>query len=234
MAKLKSGRQRIRLPVYEDPEHMRKMWAGNRKARAEAPRKANGRIMINHRYRRLLDSEHILGPVSKTYGGQTELNRAPVFVRDPVMRKRVVKFISMGYPYTTVCNFVGIKHSQFLAWLEKGKNGHNEDYIRFYRAVCRAEARGEMAILQKLRQHASADWRVSAWQLERIWPEKYGRVDRIRAETRSTISVTTDSKKDLGTKVIQDDVARELARRMIDGDAQLHFNALTVPESADA
>lgn len=172
-----------------------------------------------------------VGPVRKAYGGPSIDHRMPAFQKDPNLGKRLCKAIAEGFPYTTVCNHLGIRIPTFLLWLERGRNGYAPEYVRLYRSVCRAEAVGEMNILRRLRRHAASDWRVSAWQLERLWPEKYGRVDRIRAETRSTIQITADTKKNLGAQVVQDDVARELARRMIDGEAQLHFNALPAPET---
>jgi hypothetical protein len=236
MAKTKSGRTRVRLePRTITKDHVKKLHKGLREARARAPKKPNGKTAALYKYRNLIDNPpEVIGPVVKTYGGQTSQHRDPLFVTDPPLRKRIIKLLRQGFIYTTVCNYVGVRINTFLAWLERGKAGYSRPYIKFYRSVCRAEAVGEMNILRKMRRHSSSDWRVSAWQLERIWPEKYGRVDRIKAETRSTISVTTDAKKSLGTKVIQDDVARELARRMIDGEAQLHFNSLPAPERADA
>lgn len=233
MGTTKSGRVRERLPRTISEDHKAKLKKGLREAQARAPKKPNGKIVSNYKFRTLVDEPTIIGPVSKTYGGVVSEHK-PAFLRYPALRKRMIKYIRLGYPYTTVCNYCGVKSAQFLVWLEKGKNGYNEEYVRFYKDVCKAEAKGEMEILKKLRKHSSADWRVSAWQLERMWPEKFGRVDRIRAETRATISVTTDAKKNLGTKVTNDEVARELARRMIDGDEKVGFNALPAPERSDA
>ena len=176
------------------------------------------------------ENGEVIGPVRKLYGGPPSSHRLPAFQTDPNLAKRICKAIAEGFPYMTVCAHLGVRVTTFLTWLERGKNGYAPEYVKFYRSVCRAEATGEMNILRRLRRHASSDWRVSAWQLERLWPEKYGRVDRIRAESRATISITTDAKRNLGAQVVQDDVARELARRMIDGEAQLHFNALPAPK----
>lgn len=220
--KTKNGRVREQLDRRKDPEHVARMTAGRKRAAAAAPRKSNGKLKLDYRIANVLNAEYksirTINPLRKY--------RLPIILRNLFVRKRILKQLRMGIPYTTVCSSNGIAPNLFLETLERGKNGFSKAHAKFYKEVCKAEANGEINILKRLRRHSSSDWRVNAWQLERIWPEKYGRVDRIRAETRATVNVTTDTKKELGTKVISDDIARELARRMIDGDAQLHFNAL--------
>jgi len=229
MATTKNGRHRERL---RGNPNMDLLHRARDKSRAEAPRKANGKTYNKYKFAKLMNAEY--GAV-KTYGGMSKEFRLPGALRSELVQKQIMKYLREGLPYTTECAYAGVKVPVFLQTLEKGKAGFSKVHRKFYRRVLKAQAAGEIRAFRDLKKHRSSDWRVNAWHLERVWPEKYGRVDRIRAENRTTIAVTTESKKELADKVLIDDTARELARRLIDGSAQLHFNeALPAPEKVDA
>jgi transposase len=208
-----AGRKRVRLPQNMDALH-----AGRDKALAVAPRLDDGRVVPGYRYKEILNAYEEAGLKPREITAEpTHQTRPPMFAADPRLAKKIVKYIRAGYPYTTVCRAVGVSRETFLQWLQRGKDGHPV-YQAFYERVCRAEAKAEMDVLESLSQHQKDEWKVSAWKLERRWPEHWGRRDAFRAETQANINVTVTSKEGLGKEVANDVTSRELARRMIDGN----------------
>lgn len=140
----------------------------------------------------------------------------PKFVRDPRITKRICKFLKLGYNYTTICRYVGIRTETFKEWLRLGRAGAHPVYVEFYRKIQKADAQAEVEILNKLKDHQKHDWRASAWHLERRWPEHWAK----RTEVSSEVQVKGEviHKHDLGKRISSDKVARELARKMLDGD----------------
>lgn len=211
----KKHKTRVRLR-NTNPEHL---YRGRDESYKNAPRMDNGRIIQGYRYKELLEGYRENGLSPTVINGQPNPAKPPAFVLQPALERRLVRLIRKGYPYTTVCRACGITPKTFKDWLEKGKTGFSKDYARIYRKIAKAEAFAEMRTLKVLRMHEKADWRVSAWQLERRWPENWSKKDRMVAEMHVNAVVNVDSKETLGKTVIQDEAARELARRLIDGDS---------------
>lgn len=214
------GKQRVRL--RETSKTIEALQKGRRKSVKNAPRKSNGKVIQGYAYKELLEGHRERTPniVVAPQG-----SRSPMFVVQPNLAKRIVKLIRRGYPYTTVCRAVGVTPKTFKEWLEKGKAGASPDYIKLFEDVAKAEAYAEMRTLNMLRKHEKADWRVSAWQLERRWPEHWSKIDRLTADLNVNSSAATDAKEDLSKSVAKDEAARELARRLID-DTDFSYTAI--------
>ena len=194
---------------------MKALHAGRDKAFKEAPRLENGKIVPAFKYKALIDSYKRHGVKPKKL--LNHYASKPLFLREPKKGNRIIKFIRMGYPYTTVCRAVGINRDTFIRWLTLGQSNASKEYAKFYRRVCKAEAQAEMNDLKKLSEHQKFDWRASAWKLERRWPEHWAKRDAIRAELKINGQVNVTHKHELSQKVAQDPAALELARKMIDG-----------------
>lgn len=216
----KKKKVRVRLREKRSPEAIKSQTDPMMKARDKsfkgAPRSKSGRITPGYKYKQLLEGYRENG-IEPTIIEANSISKKPAFVVQPSLGKRIAKLIRKGYPYTTVCRYCGITPKTFKDWLEKGRAGYNADYIDFYESIAKAEAFAEMRIVKKLQTHENSDWRVSAWQLERRWPEHWSKKDRVVAETHVNATINVDSKESLGKKVIEDGTARELARRLIDG-----------------
>jgi hypothetical protein len=101
--------------------------------------------------------------------------------------------------------------------MTKGRDGI-DPYKGLFERVCRAEAKAEMDNLVELKRHQKNEWKVSAWLLERRWPEHWARRDAFKAEIAVNAEVTLKGKEQLAKRVVTDEASRELARRLIDGD----------------
>ena len=202
-------KKRVRIKKQD----LTKMREGYARHLEEAPRLANGRIVPGYRYKNLLEAHKEMGNTPRKVDAGVG---TPLFLKRPTIEKVLIRGIRKGLPYTTVCRRVGISRDTFLRWLELGRDG-NPIYKNFYKKICRAEAKAEEGILDKLRSHADIDWRVSAWQLERRWPESWSKRDGFKAELKVNGNLSVTHKEELGKQVISDEDARDLARKLIDG-----------------
>ena len=89
----------------------------------------------------------------------------------------------------------GVTYQTFLNWLKRGRESLDqlqlpetiEDseiaYAKFFEGVQKAEGHAEVgavAIIQKAaREGISGQWQAAAWWLERKFPDKWGRRERI-------------------------------------------------------
>lgn len=223
----KKAKRRVRLGERDSRKAVEAMAKARDESYKKAPRTARGKILNGYSYKAVLEGYRENGLKPTVIGPGS--NVKPAFVVQPSLAKRIVRLIRKGYPYTTVCRYCGITPKTFRDWLDRGRDGFSIEYVEFYEAVAKAEGYAEMRTLNKLKQHENADWRVSAWQLERRWPEHWSKKDRMVAEMHVNATVNVDSKESLGQKVATDDAARELARKLIDGEA-FNYTALPSPE----
>lgn len=219
MSTTMSGKRRVRLDKdYRPGQSMVAVNAARDEAYKNAPRDENGRMIPGFRYKEVLSAYEEAGLEANVMGGETSITtRPPLFVAQPRKGKQLVKLIREGYPYTTVCRAIGISRPTFMTWMAKGRDGI-DPYRALFVKVCKAEAKAEMNDLKHLREHQKSEWKVSAWLLERRWPEHWARRDAFKAEVQSTIEITLKGKEKLAREVVNDEASRELARRMIDGD----------------
>lgn len=143
----------------------------------------------------------------------------PLFVRRPDITTRICKLLRKGLPFTTVCRLVGVSRKTFLTWMELGYENHSPEYLNFYVRVTHAEARAEEKLLKKLDAHSKNDWRVSAWRLERRWPEHWGKRDAVKAQHQVEMNVSvTHKKEDVAREILTDNDYRDAARRQLEGE----------------
>ena len=79
--------------------------------------------------------------------------------------------------------------------MEKGEHATTGIYRQFYDAVKEAEQTAELACLAEIRQDGS--WQSKAWVLERRYPERWGRKDRLDSNVNSTVEVTFNAVKEM-------------------------------------
>ncbi len=103
------------------------------------------------------------------------------------LNKRVCETICEGLRkgnyVTTCCRAVGISQRTYYNWKKKGEEGE-EPYATFLQKVDEAEAEGEMAMMEIIHDNAiSGNWLSSAWVLERKYPNRFGKRERMELQT---------------------------------------------------
>lgn len=99
---------------------------------------------------------------------------------DEVMVKLLCDTKSSGVSNRSVCAFAEISEPTFYAWLSKGEKAVSEGkqtiYTDFFKQYKKAETTHKVSLLNQIRESAKkGNWQAAAWELERCYPEEYGR-----------------------------------------------------------
>jgi hypothetical protein len=88
--------------------------------------------------------------------------------RTPETLERLIKAIESGANYSLACHYARISYELFRLWAR--------DDPDFLVAVREAEGRAALGWLEQI-DHAAdnGNWQAAAWQLERRYPQWYGR-----------------------------------------------------------
>lgn len=111
-----------------------------------------------------------------------ELSRPHPIGRPPklttLMIEQICDLLISGQSIATAAMISGVSESTIYRWLAIGRgDGAEEIHIELVNRVQEAIECSEFELLQNLRMAAEnkENWRVSAWLLERRFPEKYGK-----------------------------------------------------------
>lgn len=97
----------------------------------------------------------------------------------PDRAMRIIHLIRQGAPNRTAALATGITEDAFYKWMQKGREGR-EGYDQFVVEVEKAQAQGEIERLNRISDAAiNGNWQADAWYLERRYPERYGKKDRV-------------------------------------------------------
>ena len=97
----------------------------------------------------------------------------------PEVTQRVADAIRGGNYANVAARYAGIGERTFYKWMERAASGE-EPFVQFQQAIKEAEAAAEVRNMALIQQAAQAGtWQASAWYLERRYPSRYGRRDRL-------------------------------------------------------
>lgn len=81
-----------------------------------------------------------------------------------------------------IAAYIGVSERTFYRWLNTPTS---EKQRQFSQSIKKAEPEFKAALRSKIidaAQHGS--WQAAAWMLERLYPDEYGRKDRVQAEAK--------------------------------------------------
>jgi hypothetical protein len=86
-----------------------------------------------------------------------------------------------GVPVEVAVGAVNLSKSAFYLWIEKGEAEPESVYAEFASLVRQAQDNAEVWHVQNIREAAqeAKNWTASAWWLERRFPQRWGRRDRL-------------------------------------------------------
>lgn len=100
-----------------------------------------------------------------------------------------------GNYITTCCRAVGISIPTYYYWKKKGEQGL-EPYKTFLEKVDEAEANGEMLHLEIIHDNAlTGNWLSSAWLLERKYPDRFGKREKMALQTDNDFKLEISTAK---------------------------------------
>ena len=87
-----------------------------------------------------------------------------------------------------------INEATLYKWLNKGKEARSGKYKKFYNDFQIAKNRNKLFHLKKI--HEAEAWTASAWYLERVYPEEFGRKDRMELNHEGKVEVNKTVKEE--------------------------------------
>jgi transposase len=96
------------------------------------------------------------------------------------LTEQITKLISEGNYVEVACSAVGIGKTTFYRWLEAGDSAQSGIFRDFWNAIKKAEAEAETKYTGVIKDAANTgNWTAAAWWLERRYPERWGKRDRL-------------------------------------------------------
>ena len=96
----------------------------------------------------------------------------------PELQEEITKRIKAGNYIQVACEAIGISHTTYFNWIKKGEEGKSP-YVEFLKAIKKAEAEAHVNCVAIIASHATEQWQAAAWLLERKYPDKWGRRDKL-------------------------------------------------------
>jgi transposase len=95
------------------------------------------------------------------------------------LQNQICELLRWGNYIETACAFCGITKKTLYEWMKLGNLEEQGIHRNFLNAVNKAQAEAEMRDVQNIHNAAKTDWKASAWRLERKFPKKWGRMERL-------------------------------------------------------
>lgn len=100
----------------------------------------------------------------------------------PEILDKAVKMASKPIAVETIAQAIGVPRQTLLTWLERGEAfGEDSDDWRadFYMRFAQARANVQASLVEGLELKGEKDWKSNAWLLERLFPNAYGKNERV-------------------------------------------------------
>lgn len=99
----------------------------------------------------------------------------------PELQEKIIQAISAGNYIEVAAQYCGVDKATLYVWLKRGARASGGIYRRFNDSVQKALSAAEVRDVTLIAKAAEADWKASAWRLERKFPDRWGH--------RSTVAV---------------------------------------------
>lgn len=101
----------------------------------------------------------------------------------PDIQARICDAIRKGATIETAAVYAGIVKDTLYQWLKKGRAAKSGGYFDFVVALEHALADCEVQDLDTILVASKEYWQAAAWRLERRYPDRYGRRQRVEHAT---------------------------------------------------
>ena len=100
----------------------------------------------------------------------------------PEVQEKIVSAIRAGNYASVAAEYAGISESTFYSWLRRGREAKSGRFPEFLQAVKRAEKEAEVRAVAIIQKHMDNNWQAAMTYLERKFPQRWGRRDRLSVE----------------------------------------------------
>jgi transposase len=97
----------------------------------------------------------------------------------PATHKAIVDAVRAGNYAETAARAAGIHPGSFYNWMEKGREAKQGIYFEFLNAIEKAKASAEIRDVSLIERAATDTWTAAAWMLERKFPSRWGRREKL-------------------------------------------------------
>ena len=117
------------------------------------------------------------------------------------VQDKICVAIRLGNDKKVAAALAGVSETTFYRWLEIAELPNaKKEYREFRESIERAEAEAEVTRIARITQAAdNGTWQAASWWLERKFPERWGRNDKIRQEItgnlNGAVAITFDEVK---------------------------------------
>lgn len=133
----------------------------------------------------------------------------------------IVQAVRAGNYIETAAAYAGVAKSTLYDWMKRGARERQRlernpkarakkseaPYVEFSNAIQKALAESEMFDVATIGRASRDNWQAAAWRLERKFPERWGRKERIEHEGK----VTVERNDEVSRAVLQNPRLAELA-----------------------
>lgn len=96
------------------------------------------------------------------------------------LSREIVGYVREGNYLETAAALAGCNVSTVRRWLKKGRRAQAGLHAEFCTAIRKAEGYAEQSALERIRRAGNnGTWVADAWYLERKFPRRWGRWDRV-------------------------------------------------------
>ena len=95
------------------------------------------------------------------------------------LQEQICELLRWGNYIETACHYCEISKKSLYEWMKLGNQEEKGIHRDFLNAINKAMAEAEMRDVQNIHNAAKTDWKASAWRLERKFPKKWGRMERL-------------------------------------------------------
>ena len=119
----------------------------------------------------------------------------------PEVHKRIVDAVRAGNYMETAARYAGVSKTALHNWLKKGREAKSGKHRQFVAAVEKALGEAEALDVATIGLAAKDHWQAAAWRLERKFPARWGRKDRVEVEGKVSVTelIVQSMKNALGT-----------------------------------
>ena len=126
---------------------------------------------------------------------------------DPKVQERIVQAIRAGNFTGVAAGYAGIGRRTFYRWMQWGEQNKSPEYRAFWEEVKDAEYEAEVRAVAMVQKHMADSWQAAMTYLERKFPERWGRKDRVQVdvdprETLKTLLGFTDEEVDQAVDLV--------------------------------
>jgi hypothetical protein len=117
--------------------------------------------------------------VQDALNSSTKMGRRTLLDDRP--EKIIVDAVQAGATLKVASEAAGVSYAAVREWLRRGRDENDRSgdpegvYAAFVQKVEAANARGEIALVARVRQAASESWQAAAWMLERKYSDRWAK-----------------------------------------------------------